>query len=86
MHQNNLNLYFRRGHPSDKAKIKDSSKVDDEAPPTKRTNKQPISHTTQRLVTLAAPAVRSNQVTIKTKRASKASQHRLKDDQVVQKV
>ena len=36
MHQNNLKLYFRRGQPSDTAKIKDSSEVDDAAP-TKRT-------------------------------------------------
>ena len=43
MHQNNLKLYFRRGHPSDTAKIKDSSEVDDAAP-TKRTyNKDPLN-------------------------------------------
>ena len=43
MHQNNLKFYFRRGHPSDTPKIRDSSENDD-AVPTKRTyHKDPLN-------------------------------------------
>ena len=43
MHQNNLKFYFRRGHPSENAKIRDSSENDDVVPTKRAYNKDPLN-------------------------------------------
>ena len=43
MHQNNLKFYFRRGHPSENAKIRDSSENDDVIPTRRTYNKNQLN-------------------------------------------